>query len=239
METVRFHLLYVIIKKDFMALEQIFFNPERKIINIKEVIPNEDNPRTIKKKKLEALVERIKDSSHHGSIRPIVVNEKMVILGGNQRWLAYKHLRYKEVLVLVLTRKDLKPFMKASGKTYAEICDDFVLDDNWHAGEFDYKALVEKYGAEELVERGYDVPASAMGGAAYVQPEVQFSEFLDEEHNYVVLYFDNRIDWLQAQTHFDLKTVSSKRSNGKEWSKGVGRVINGAKYLKALIQDMT
>ena len=62
-------------------------------------------------------------------------------------------------------------------------------------------------------------------------PEIEFSQYLDESHNYVVLFFDNDIDWLQAQTHFDLKSVSSKRSNGKPWSKGIGRVINGTKYL--------
>ena len=62
-------------------------------------------------------------------------------------------------------------------------------------------------------------------------PEIEFSEFLNESNNYVVLFFDNDMDWLQAQTHFDLKTVSSKRQNGKEWSKGIGRVLNGVNYL--------
>lgn len=62
--------------------------------------------------------------------------------------------------------------------------------------------------------------------------DVEFSEFIGESNNYVVLKFDNDIDWLNAQTHFGLKTVSSKRANGKEWSKGIGRVLDGAKYLK-------
>jgi len=44
----------------------------------------------------------------------------------------------------------------------------------------------------------------------------------------------NEIDWLSAQTHFNLKSVYSKRQNGKPWSKGIGRVINGAEYLKDL-----
>jgi hypothetical protein len=61
---------------------------------------------------------------------------------------------------------------------------------------------------------------------------------MNEENNYVVLFFDNDIDWLQAKTHFDLKTVKGKRANGKEWSKGVGRVINGAKYLKDMTNDV-
>ena len=53
----------------------------------------------------------------------------------------------------------------------------------------------------------------------------------------MVLYFDNDIDWLQAQTHFNLKSVSSKRANGKPWSKGIGRVVNGAEYLDRVKND--
>ena len=61
--------------------------------------------------------------------------------------------------------------------------------------------------------------------------EIEFSPEVDESHNYVVLYFDNDMDWLSAQSHFNLKSVYSKRANGKPWSKGIGRVINGAEYL--------
>jgi len=61
--------------------------------------------------------------------------------------------------------------------------------------------------------------------------EIEFSPEVDESHNYVVLYFDNDMDWLSAQSHFDLKSVYSKRANGKPWSKGIGRVVNGAEYL--------
>ena len=65
---------------------------------------------------------------------------------------------------------------------------------------------------------------------------IKFSEEVGEAHNFVVLYFDNDLDWLSAQTHFSLESVHSKRQNGKPWSKGVGRVINGAEYLKKLKQ---
>lgn len=66
------------------------------------------------------------------------------------------------------------------------------------------------------------------------KPEVEFTKELLEAHNYVVLYFENDIDWLQAQTFFDLKTVASKRTNGKEWSRGIGRVVDGAEYIRKM-----
>ena len=67
-----------------------------------------------------------------------------------------------------------------------------------------------------------------------VEPEVEFSLHIGEAHNYVVLTFDNEVDWLAALTHFGLKTVAARRQNGKPWSMGVGRVIDGAAYLKHL-----
>ena len=81
-----------------------------------------------------------------------------------------------------------------------------------------------------MQEYGLDVPLMDVA-EEQIDPEIIFSEHLNEANNYVVLFFDNDIDWLQAQTHFDLKTVSSKRQNGKAWSSGIGRVVSGAKYL--------
>lgn len=70
--------------------------------------------------------------------------------------------------------------------------------------------------------------------------EVPFSEVLREEHNYIVLYFDNEVDWLQAESLFALETVKaySTRKDGKiapsQIKKGVGRVVRGAEALEAL-----
>ena len=70
-----------------------------------------------------------------------------------------------------------------------------------------------------------------------VEAEVHFSEYIDEANNYVVLLFKNDIDWLSALTHFELGTKTSKRQNGKPWSSGIGRVVDGAEYLKQLTEQ--
>ena len=73
------------------------------------------------------------------------------------------------------------------------------------------------------------------------KPEIEFTSSLDEEHNYVVLYFDNDIDWLQAQSVFDIKTKKelSTRKDGtiKNERKGIGRVLNGAEILSKLMES--
>ena len=57
---------------------------------------------------------------------------------------------------------------------------------------------------------------------------------LMESNNYVVLAFNNEVDWLQAQSIFDLKTVKALDSKPGFEKRGVGRVLNGAKTINML-----
>jgi len=67
------------------------------------------------------------------------------------------------------------------------------------------------------------------------RPEVEFTEELMEEHNYLVLYFDNPVDWLNLQSVFPLKEVKSLRSEGRFQQVGVGRVVKGSEFLNAVM----
>lgn len=72
------------------------------------------------------------------------------------------------------------------------------------------------------------------GARAPGEPEVEFSEILHESSNYIVLYFDNEIDWLQAKTLFELKTVKSRLCSESFVHQGIGRVLNGPKAIERL-----
>ena len=65
--------------------------------------------------------------------------------------------------------------------------------------------------------------------------EVPFAEELLESHNYVVLYFNNSVDWLQAKTLFDLHSVKEPGSKPGYDRHGIGRVINGAAALNRIL----
>lgn len=54
-------------------------------INLKEVLLNESNPRTISDKKFDALVDSILSFPTMLELRPVVVDDNNVVLGGNMR----------------------------------------------------------------------------------------------------------------------------------------------------------
>ena len=60
--------------------------------------------------------------------------------------------------------------------------------------------------------------------------EIEFSKELLLEHNYVVLYFDNPMDWKVAQEKFGLTKVKDLIPR-KCQPIGVGRVLEGKKWL--------
>lgn len=68
-------------------------------------------------------------------------------------------------------------------------------------------------------------------------PEIPFAEELLEKHNYVVLFFDNDVDWLQALTLFDIHTVKDSNARPGYERKGVGRVIRGADAINRIIRS--
>jgi len=193
-------------------------------VKIGTISENPDNPRIIKGDKFNKLVKSIEDFPEMLKIRPIVVNSDNVILGGNMRYKASIKAGLKEVHII-----------RAEGLT-EEQQKEFIAKDNVGFGEWDWDALANEWDLEKLDEWGLEVP-SIEDFTGVEEQEIEFSEYLDEAHNYVVLLFDSEVDWLSARTHFELSSVHSKRANGKPWSKGIGRVINGADYLNKITDE--
>ena len=194
-----------------------------KDVDINKIIPYHNNPR-----KNQAVNKVASSISEYGFQQPIVVDKNMVVIVGHTRLLASKKLGLKKVPIAIanLSKSQAKAYRIADNRTNEdstwdidllknELSDLNGLLNNTGFDDSELDKLLEKKEKEE-------------------EPEIEFSEEVGEQHNYIVLYFDNDIDWLSAQTHFNLKTVSSKRSNGKPWSKGIGRVVNGGKYLTNL-----
>lgn len=118
-------------------------------VNIGEVKLNPNNPRIIKDEKFKQLVKSIKEFPEMLNIRPIVVNDDMITLGGNMRLKACKEAGLKKV-----------PVIKASDLT-PEQQREFIIKDNIGYGEWDWAMLANDWGNEDLAEWGLDVPEFA------------------------------------------------------------------------------
>lgn len=204
-------------------------------INIVKLKENPDNPRLIRSKNFQKLRESIRLRSDFLRKRPIIVDKDWRILAGNMRFKACESLGWKKVPVEVFRVEDAERMNQETGRdlSYEEYCQEYVLLDNAQFGEDDMDMLANRY-EEELLESLNKKLVLRVEEEEKKEGVVPFSEYIGEVNNFVVLVFDNELDWLNARTHFDLGTVYAKRSNGKPWSKGVGRVVDGGKYLSEL-----
>ena len=113
-------------------------------VKITEVVPNEINPRYIKDDKFKKLVKSIKEFPEMLKLRPIVVNSKMVVLGGNMRLKACKEAGLKEIHII-----------KAEDLT-EEQEKEFIIKDNVGFGEWDWDILGNEWNSVDLEEWGMD-----------------------------------------------------------------------------------
>ena len=116
------------------------------LVSIKLVKSNPNNPRIIKDDKFKKLVASIQEFPKMLEIRPIVVNDDMIVLGGNMRLKACIHAGLKEVSII-----------KVSDLTEQEQ-KQFIIKDNVSGGEWDWSMLANEWDAEELDAWGLDVP---------------------------------------------------------------------------------
>ncbi len=114
-------------------------------IKIDDLVMNPNNPRIIKDEKFKKLIKSIKEFPEMLEVRPIVVDDDMVVLGGNMRLKACREAGLSEVHVIKF--KDLSEERKK----------EFIVKDNVGYGEWDFDLLMEDYEKETLIDWGLDI----------------------------------------------------------------------------------
>jgi len=129
-----------------------------KPVQLDSLTPNEKNPRAIGKAELAKLAESIRRDPEFMRLRPIVIDEQGVILGGNQRFAACREIGMTEVPAdWVCQAKDLTDEQR----------DRFILIDNapqGMAGVWNWDLLAEHWDAGELGELGFDLSGMNLEG---------------------------------------------------------------------------
>lgn len=171
-----------------------------------------------------------KSLAEFGVVDPIIINSfegrENVIIGGHQRVIVLKkmHPSTFEVPCVVL-------------KLDPEKEKELNLRLNKNVGSWDWRKLIAEYEKNLLQEVGFTDKELAehadLDSLAGTQGKEEFSEELLLEHNYVVLYFDNPLDWQVAQEKLGLKEVKDLIPR-KGQSTGIGRVIKGKDVIAKL-----
>ena len=175
------------------------------VVKITDIKSNPNNPRVIKDDKFHKLCESIKAFPKMLELRPIVVNDDMVVLGGNMRLKALRHLGLKEA-----------PIIKAS-----DLTDDqqrqFIIKDNAGFGEWDWDMIANEGDTAELEEWGIDVPV--------FMEEPSMDELIGEEKNKpatMKITFESTEQLQKAE--IDIQELLDRKYDGDYFSVSAGEI---------------
>jgi len=115
-------------------------------VKINSIKTNPKNPRLIKDDKFKKLVKSIQEFPQMLELRPIVVDENNIVLGGNMRLKACIEVGLKEVFIV-----------KADDLTEQQK-DEFIVKDNVGFGEWDWDILANEWDTEKLQDWGLNLP---------------------------------------------------------------------------------
>lgn len=167
-------------------------------VKLSEVKSNPNNPRLIKDEKFSKLVKSIKEFPKMLEIRPIVVNDEMVVLGGNMRLKACKEAGLKEI-----------PIIKASDLT-EEQQREFIIKDNVGFGEWDWDLLANEWDTDLLEEWGLDLNIEDKLDNLDDGEEISFEQSvqLEPPKEYILIMAEpNSVDWEEIKEVLKLKMV--------------------------------
>lgn len=115
---------------------------------LKDLKKYPNNPRFIKDDQFLKLVESVKNNKEYFEARPLILSNRtgeLVIIAGNQRYEASKHLKLKEVpthLIEGLTEEKER---------------EIVIRDNVNNGDWDHDILSASFDVEELAQWGVNL----------------------------------------------------------------------------------
>lgn len=193
---------------------------------IKELKPYKKNAKKHNKEQVEQIANSIKE---FGFTQPVIIDKHDCVVAGHGRILGARKAGLKQVPTVCLdelTEEQIKAYR--------------LVDNKLNESEWDTELL--KQSLDEIIEMDMETfgfELEVMEDAIMeVEPEVPFTEVLNEENNYIVLKFNNKIDWLNALGVFGIEKVqvypTKKNGNKKSFGTraGVGRVLDGQQALE-------
>jgi hypothetical protein len=200
------------------------------IINL--IKPNPNNPRIIKDDKFKKLVQSIKDFPQMLELRPIVIDENNIVLGGNMRLKACQELGLKDVPTIYA--KDLTEDQKK----------EFIIKDNVGFGEWNWDDLANDWDEELLVEWGLDLPIDTKIDNLEEDETLEFEQsvqLIPPKEYILIMAEPNSVDWEEIKETLKLKMV--RRGGYKKGSAfdaiSLERVLNWEDFKNRYVNSNT
>jgi len=161
---------------------------EIKTAKISEIKLNPDNPRTISNKDMELLIKSLKEFPEMLHLREIVVDENMVVLGGNMRLLALQKMGASDCQIRMVS--GLTPEQKR----------EFVIKDNSNFGRYDFDSLANEWSDLPLADWGVDLPDDWIKNNEKTNQNI--NEIYELKYN-VIVECDNEAQQKELLTRFE------------------------------------
>ena len=118
-------------------------------MKLKDIKPNPNNPRVLRDDKFQKLKQSITEFPKMLALRPMVIDENNVVLGGNMRLRALQELGFTDVE---------EAWVKRSSDLTEEEKKRFIIADNVAFGEWDWDTLANDWDVADLEAWGLDIP---------------------------------------------------------------------------------
>jgi site-specific DNA-methyltransferase (adenine-specific) len=118
-------------------------------MKLKDIKPNPNNPRVLRDDKFQKLKQSITEFPKMLSLRPMVIDENNVVLGGNMRLRALQELGFNDID---------EAWVKRSSNLTEEEKKRFIIADNVAFGEWDWDTLANDWEVVDLEAWGLDIP---------------------------------------------------------------------------------
>lgn len=159
------------------------------LINVKKIKINPNNPRLIKDENFKKLVKSVIEFPEMLKLRPIVVNEDLIILGGNMRYRACVEAGITEIPIIIA--KNLTPEQE----------NEFLIKDNVSGGEWDWDILANEWDLDLIKDWGLEASWKSEDGALDDFFNEEPSEKQDKNEFKIVLEYTEE-DFEKVQKKF-------------------------------------
>jgi ParB-like chromosome segregation protein Spo0J len=167
-------------------------------MKLKDIKPNPNNPRVLRDEKFQKLKQSITEFPKMLSLRPMVIDENNVVLGGNMRLRALQELGFNDID---------EAWVKRSSDLTEDEKKRFIIADNVAFGEWDWDTLANDWEVVDLEAWGLDIPQ--------FNQDVNLDDFFEENNEQKEEKFKITLEYTEDDYN-NVNEALKKHSGSKE-----------------------